>query len=189
MTGHSAGDHWLVVSSLREDGRWQTSVPPRFADRLSLRNFMDVLRPETRQERISRIKHYVDDLLVSGYEGNIYLEKIREATGYRRTTIQDALLSIQGSGHYRLYRLDGDVAVGPESSKRGVRLTPRSFRHGLRKGVSGLFTSAVNVGVWVIVAALMGETRWLWMLTAALPLAVIAEHINKRFQMWREDKE
>jgi len=52
VTGHAAGDHWLVVSSRTTDGNWNTNAPPRFADRLSLRNFLDGLRPETRNHRI-----------------------------------------------------------------------------------------------------------------------------------------
>jgi hypothetical protein len=57
VAGYAAGDHRLVVSSRAVDGNWRTSAPPRFADRLSLRNFMDRLRPETRQHRISRINY------------------------------------------------------------------------------------------------------------------------------------
>ena len=122
------GDHWLVVSSPKADGTFQTRVPPRFADRLSLRNFLDRLRPETRQQRILKIKQFVDERLAQGYEGNIDLEKVHNETGYRRAAVRDALLALQRSGHYRLYKTpEGLLAVGRKTAKLGIPSRLRIF--------------------------------------------------------------
>ena len=59
--GHAAGDHWIVLTSPKADGTFEARKPQRYGDRLSLSDFMDRLLPETRRERTSRIKEFVDD--------------------------------------------------------------------------------------------------------------------------------
>ncbi len=189
VIGHAAGDHWLVVSGLKSDGEWQTSTPPRFVDRLSLRNFMDRLRPETRQQRISKIKRFVDELLDSGYDGNIHLEKIARETGYRRTAVRDALLSLQDSGHYRVYRTpEGVIAVGRKATRRGTTVTAATFRRGWLARIACL-GPAVSVGVWFAKDLILGRSFEVWGFAAMIPLAYGGEWLNTRFRNWREDKE
>jgi len=189
ITGYAAGDHWLIVSSLKTDGTFDTRTPPRFADRLSLRNFMDRLRPETRQHRISRIKRFVDELLGFGYEGNIHLEKIAKETGYRRTAVRDTLLALQDSGHYRVYRTaEGEIAVGRNTARMGTTVTAATFRRSWLARVACL-GPAVSVGVWFAKDLILGRPFEILGFTAMIPLAYGGEWLNTRFRKWREDKE
>jgi len=189
ITGYAAGDHWFVVSSLGDDGIWRMSTPPRFADRLSLRNFMDRLRPETRQQRISKIKHFVDELLDSGYEGNITLEKITNETTYRRAAIRDALIALQDSGHYRVYRTsDGVLAVGSRASKIGTTVR-RKHNYGNWLARVACLGPAVSVGIWFVKDLILGRPFEVLGFIAMIPLAYSGEWLNTRFRKWREDKE
>ena len=103
LQGCAAGDHWMVYSHSPNGQAWETRRPPRFADRRSLADFTDRLAPETRQQRISRIKDVVDDLLDT-QDGNVHLELVKKRTGYRRTAIRDAFAAMQERGGYRVYR-------------------------------------------------------------------------------------
>ena len=189
ITGHAAGDHWLVVSNLESNGTWRTSAPPRFADRLSLRNFLDRLYPETRQQRISRIKRFVDGLLESYYDGNINLEKIAKETGYRRTTIRDALLTFQDSGHYRVYRTSaGVLAVGSKTSQIGTTVKGDIASRDWLARVTCL-GPAVSVGIWFAKDLILGRPFQVWGFVTMIPLAYGGEWLNTRFRKWREDKE
>lgn len=124
LQGHAGGNAWLLVSTLGDDGGWQTALPPSFAADQSFRDFMDLLRPETRQQRVFVIKDYVDARLEEGYEGNLHLDKIAKATGRRRSVILDAFRALHDSGRYRLYRTpEGQIAVGHASSKMGETIT------------------------------------------------------------------
>jgi len=189
VSGYAANDHWLIVSNQESNGSWGTQTPPRFADRLSLHNFMDRLRPETRQQRISKIKHFVDELLDAGYEGNIHLEKIKESTGYRRTAVRDALLALQDSGHYRLYKTSqGLIAVGSKSANTGTTLTASSFQSSWLTRLACL-GPAVSVGIWFAKDVILGRSFEVWSFVVLLPLAYAGEWLNTRFKKWHKDKE
>jgi hypothetical protein len=190
VVGCAAGDHWVVVSSQNPDGTtWDTRTPPYFAHRLSLRNFLDRLKPETRDERISKTKHYVDKLLNEAYEGNIRLDKVAEATGYRRSVVRDALFALQGSGHYHLYKTSqGEVAVGRKGPKLGTMLTAADFHPGWLSRMAFL-SPAVTVCVWFARDAILGRpSHWLAML-ACFPVAFAGEWLNTRFRKWQGNKE
>jgi len=189
MTGHAAGDHWVVLSALTADGKWQTRTPPRFADRLSLRDFLDRLRPVTAQQRISQIKLFVDGLLNSGYEGSIHLEKIAKETGYRRSAVCDALLALQDSGHYQLYKTsNGTLAVGPQTTTWGIPVTmPHAGGHWLCR--LACLGPAIGVTIWFIKDVIMGEPVELRSFMVSVPLAYAGEWLDTRFGRWREDKE
>ena len=189
VSGYAAGDHWLLLSSRDADGSWRTSAPPRFADRLTLRNFMDRLRPETRQHRISKIKRFVDELLDSGYEGNIHLEKIAKKTGYRRTVVRDTVFALQNSGHYRVYRTpEGQIAVGRKGSRVGITVTAATF-HGSWLARLACLGPAVSAGVWFVKDLILGRPFEFWGFAVMIPLAYGGEWLNTRFRKWREDKE
>jgi hypothetical protein len=189
MTGQAASDHWVVLSSLQADGTWQTRTPPRFADRLSLRDFLDRLRPVTPQQRISQIKLYVDGLLNSGYEGNIHLEKIAKETGFRRTAVCDALMAMQESGHYQLYRTSsGLMAVGPQAAAMGIPVTvPRPRRRWLRR--IAFLGPAIGLTIWVMRDVIIGKPVELQTFVVSVPLAYCGEWLNTRFGRWRQSKE
>jgi hypothetical protein len=189
VTGQAAGDHWLIVSHLSDNDEWETRTPPRFADRLSLRNFLDRLRPVTQQQRVSRIKSLVDDLLDCGYEGNIRLEKIAKETGYRRTAVRDALLTLRNSGHYRLYKTSGgDIAVGAATSGAGIPATPSRLRSGWLPRLACL-GPAIGVGIWFAKDVIIGRPFEFQSFVVLLPLAYGGEWLNVHFRKWREDKE
>ncbi len=189
VVGYAAGDHWLAVSSRKGDGTFKTSVPPRFADRLSLRNFLDRLKPETRQQRILRIKEFVDGRLAEGYQGNIDLEKVAQGTGYRRTATLDALLALQSSGHYRLYKTPGGfVAIARQTANGGGTLTAAGLHRGWASHLAFL-GPAVTVCVWFGRDTILGRPFQAWAVLACLPLAYAGEWLNTRFRNWRGRKE
>ncbi|MCA9209124.1 MAG: hypothetical protein KDA55_12240, partial [Planctomycetales bacterium] len=189
VKGHAAGDHWVVVSSCTADGRWRTSAPRRFADRLSLRDFMDRLRPETRQQRISRVKGRVDEFIGSGYAGNIHVDKLAKEIGYRRTAVRDALFALQGSGHYRVYRTpEGQIAIGPKESTIGTALLAPTIHRNWLARVACL-GPAVSVGIWFVKDVILGRPFEVLGFAAMIPLAYGGEWLNTRFRKWRENKE
>jgi hypothetical protein len=148
----AAGDHWLLFSCPDGNGRWKTSVPRRFGDRPSIRDFVDRLKPETAPERVSRIKDCVDDLIPEG--GNITAQKVKNRTGYRKSVIRRAFLTLQDQAGdvYRVYKTtDGQYAI--RKSRPGEKISVRAGslqrgfvrQHGLR-----LLGAAVGVGGWLI---------------------------------------
>lgn len=129
VQGLASGGYWVICSSPAADGRWEARQPPRFADRFSLAEFKDRLLPETRQQRISRIKAFVDDKLDSGYDGHLDLEKIYRGSkeagfDYRRSAIRDAMASMQERAGYRIYRTSdsGILAIDRNTGRRGVKI-------------------------------------------------------------------
>ena len=189
VLGSASGDHWLVISSLSPDGVWETRTPPRFADRLSLRNFLDRLKPETRQQRISRIKHFVDELLDSGYEGNILLDKVANETGYRRSAVRDTLLALQNSAHYRLYKTaEGLLAVGRKTGTLGTSITTADFHRSWLSHLACL-TPAVTVGIWFVKDWILGRPFSARAVLALVPLVYAGEWLSTRLRKWRGNKE
>jgi hypothetical protein len=188
LQGMAGGNYWVVCSSPGDDGKWQVMTPPRFADRLSLSNFLDRLKPETRQQRISAIKACVDDLLDSHYEGNVHLELIRKRTGYRRSVIREAMAAMRERGGYRVYRTtEGTLAVDRETGKRGVkvRLSPR-FQQVVRNTAASVLTAAVTVtlskvfqrlslGTSIIVGICVGTAQ-------VYALSIVSKHIAGRLK-------
>lgn len=130
VSAQAAGDHWLMFSYPIETGRWNTILPKRFGDRLATRDFMDRLKPETQLERVSRVKDCVDEMILDG--GNITVEKVKERTGYRKSTIRQAFLTIQerAGDNYRIYKTsnDGQIAIEKANANKKITLTSAYFR-------------------------------------------------------------
>ncbi len=194
MQGLSSGESWTVCSSpAGADNGWHVLAPPRFADRLSLRNFLDRLRPETRQQRISKVKAIVDELLGSGYEGNIHVEKLAAQTGFRRSAVEDAMLALQDSGHYRLYRTpDGHLAVGRAGQLGGAgpritasSLNPASFPHYV---MTGLLLAVGIAAVWLR-EAMMQRHFGVAAAMLLLPLAYVGRIADRRLNRLLEARE
>ena len=187
MAGYAAGDHWLIVSNLNVDGSWDSRTPPRFADRYSLRNFMDLIKPETRQQRISRIKTFVDELLDSGFEGNLDIELIKRKTKYRRTTIREAFLTLQGSDHYDLYKTrEGRIAVDSAPTKKGKSITLRgTIRSWPRVAAFGV----AFVGILATRLFVMSGSVDPWTLAVMAGLGVVGELTNRWYKKTKRDRE
>ena len=149
VRGVAGGDHWVVCSSPEGEGGWQVRKPPRFADRVSLADFLDRLVPETRQHRISVIKTAVDTLLDSHYGGNVHLELIKRETGYRRSAVRDAFAAMQGRGGYRIYRTsDGHLAIDKRTGEGGIRIAgPSTALKVARTCAGGVAVAAVATAV------------------------------------------
>jgi len=161
LHGHAAGDHWVVFCSANADGKtWEVRTPERPADPLSLRNFLDRLKPETRQQRISRLKYVIDDLLQT--QPNVVLDDLKEKTGDRRTNIRDTFLTMQQQSPdaYRLEkRYDGRVQIRKAQPGDRIGLTEASFRKSLvRRHTLGLLATAAGAGGWVIKDWIRGST-------------------------------
>lgn len=155
----AAGDRWLMLSHLQGDGRWATRVPPPFAYRLALRDFLDQLKPETREERIVRIKSCVDKLFKE--PGNITVDKVKKETNYRRTAVQKVFFTLQQQDPktYRVWRMeDGQMAIrdakrgGPVLTEGATSASRWIRRHAFRIGGATLGTA--------ITAASMAARSW-----------------------------
>ena len=132
LTGHAAGDHWIVLTSPKADGTFEARKPQRYGDRLSLSDFMDRLLPETRRERTSRIKEFVDDQLT---DSNLIvdIDMIKRRLGYRRTHIREAFEDMQNRSGYHIYETrgiagvpNGLVAIRQSGGKGDFHLQPPS---------------------------------------------------------------
>ncbi len=150
------GDFCVFLSRPTGGKEWDTVTPPLFASRSSFRNFLDRLRPLTRQDRISKVKTAVDNLLADGFQGNITLDKVKKLTGYRRTQIRDAFLAIQEFGDYKVYWMDGKkggmLAIGAKVHRPGPAVTPADFR-------SSWFLDHVWLIAWFFIAASISLLR------------------------------
>jgi hypothetical protein len=133
LRGLAGGDFWRAFSKATDDTHWQTSIPERFTDLVAVHNFLDRLKPETREQRILKVRSVVDELLDTGYEGSIHVEKIRSATEdvtgfpYRRSSVVDALFALQkrSEDRYFVYRhTDGQIAITTPKRARGKRVNP-----------------------------------------------------------------
>jgi hypothetical protein len=128
MTALAGASVWTLLSSVNETGRWRTAIPPQFAAKRYLRDFIDRLHPETEQDRIVRVKNAVDEHLHTGYAGNLLVDKIAAETGERRTGVIRAFRAMQESGHYECYRVEKKIAIRPDTGKGGITLPKeRSF--------------------------------------------------------------
>lgn len=179
-----AGDCLLLLAHPESGDTWKTRMPRRFGDRLAIRDFLDRLKPETPPERVSRIKDCVDALIPEG--GNVTVEKVRDRTSYRRSTVHSAFLTLQEQAPdtYRLYKTsDGQLAV--RRARRGERISLKasSFRRGfLRKHVLALLGAAIGVGGWTL-RGMLGLSGWTGFVTLVLCVYItgtIQAGINRR---------
>ena len=187
----AAADHWLVLSSYA-NGTRNTIKPPRSIDRLSLRNFLDLICPETRQQRISNIRNYVDKKLKGeGFEGFFSVDKIKEQTGYRRALIRDALLQLQLSGHYRVYRHgdNNDICVCLPEGKLGHKVTNTYFRQIFVLRYLALLSPMVGVSIWFAKDVILGRPFQAWGFFVIIPLAYAGEWVGNWLRLMKENKE
>jgi hypothetical protein len=153
LAGVATADHWLTLFCLSDTGAWDVRVPPPFSYRRSLRDFLDRLKPETRSQRISRIKECVDGLFIEG--GNATVDRVRKETGYRRASVQDAFFDMQKQAPetYRLWTKDGQLAI--RKAQRGEPMVITSVSTGarfLRRHTLHIIGTVVGAGVGVLVA-------------------------------------
>ncbi len=181
VTPVSGGDQWVIVSGKHDEDGWQTRMPPRFACRLAVRDFLDRLTPETRQQRISRVKQHIDTLLDEGYGGNLTVDKVAKATGYRRSAVGDALLSMHESGHYRLYKTDvGDVAVDRKTNLAGGAEKALAGKKGFTRYLLTLLSPIVGVVAWVLKDLLLGRGFDVKALLVMIPLAYVGRLVDRQ---------
>jgi hypothetical protein len=191
VRGVADGESWMLCWSPVSNGGWDVRGPPQFAHRLSARNFLDRLRPETRPQRISRVKTAVDELLDGGYEGNVHVDKLAALTGYRRTVVRDALFAMQESGHYRLYRLDnGVLAVDRKVGRVGPRITRATFeRTWPFQFVLTCLVTVATLGMWLMHDVVMRRHMSLFWLLALLPMVYLGRLADRRLCRVLESKE
>ena len=149
----SEGATCILLSARKTADEWETSLPPVFATKPAFRDFLDRLKPETRQQRVSRIKTAVDAVLDAGYEGNLTVDKVARETGYRRTQVRNAFLALQQSGHYRIYRRKGDRQVAIRISKSGepVSISAAAFQPSVvKRHFLQFIGAAVGVSGWAM---------------------------------------
>jgi hypothetical protein len=190
MTGHTAGDHWLVISNFRGGSDFETIAPPRITDRASLRDFIDRLHPETEQHRIAKVKGIVDEYLETGYEGYITLEKIKKETGYRRSFTKRAFAALSKLNHYKVYKTpDGDIAIAGKTGKLGKSIdAAQLLRHRFHHAVF-LGPAFIGVGIWFLKDVFLGRPFDVRGFAIMLPLGYLGEWLKIRLEKYRENKE
>jgi hypothetical protein len=121
---------WVLCSSL-DNETWASVSPPTLSARLAIRDFVDRLKPETRGERIARIRAFVDRELDSG-EDRVNLERVRRELRYRRSAIRDVFFALQDLKHYRVTKTgDGLLAIDRHVEWADQRVTRADFGVGL----------------------------------------------------------
>jgi hypothetical protein len=197
VAGHlenvTSGDHWLVLSWPAPDGKWTSPELEKFPRRLALRDFLERLLPETREERLCRIKECVDGLFIEG--GNVTLERVKRETGYRRSVARDAFFQLQKTAPdlYRLWKKDDQLAIRKAGKGEPVKITSASFgrkfirRHFLQiLGVALASALGLLAGWLVTQLGLTGYVGFMLGLLIAYVGSCIQNHINRRADMEKE---
>lgn len=159
LAGVAAADYWLTLSGQTDGGQWDVRTPPPFSYRRALRDFLDRLKPETRDARVHRLKECVDGLLIEG--GNVTVDRVKRDSGYRRSTVRDAFFELQKRApeSYRVWTKDGQLAIRKTREADPIKITAATAgpelvrRHGLRIG-------SMAVGATVSV---LGSTYQQWL--------------------------
>ena len=161
LAGHlenvTAGDRWVVLSSPAPDGRWTSPELEKFPRRLALRDFLERLLPETREQRVCRVKECVDGLFIEG--GNVTLERVKRETGYRRSVVRDAFFQLQKGAPdlYRLWSKDDELAIRKAGKGEPVKITSASFG---RRFIRRHFLQIIGVALGSALGLLAG-----WLVT------------------------
>jgi hypothetical protein len=197
VAGHlenvTAGDHWVVLASPGPDGRWTSPELEKFPRRLALRDFLERLLPETREERVCRIKECVDGLFIEG--GNVTLERVKRETGYRRSVARDALFQLQKSAPdlYRLWKKDDELAIRKAGKGEPVKITSASFgRRFLRRHFLQIIGVALGSALgllagWLVTQlGLTGYVGFMLGLLIAYVGSCMQNQINRRADMEKE---
>lgn len=75
--------------------RLQFRTPPRAGFKRFRRDFTERLLPETREERLCRVRAVIDQYRREFFRGSITIALLREATGYRSSVLRDLLLELE----------------------------------------------------------------------------------------------
>ena len=191
LAGLAAADHWLTLACLPDAGAWELRLPPPFSYRPSLRDFLDRMKPESRDLRLSRLKDCVDGLLIEG--GNVTVDRVKRDSGYRRSSVREAFFELQKRApeSYRVWTKDGQLAIRKTRAGEPIKFTSANTgpqllrRHGLRLG---------SLAVGATVSVLGSEyQRWLGVSgTTGFMLAVPILYVGSCLQATinrRADKE
>jgi hypothetical protein len=133
------------------DGSWIVCPRDEEIGRHSLRDYFERLKPETRDQRLSKIRKAVDEDF-DCYTGNVSESRLKRGTGYRRSLVRDAFFHLQEkhSDQYCLEKLDssGELIIKrPPKEGRVVPLTPSSFGSQIRRHILGISALAVGTGL------------------------------------------
>lgn len=182
---------WVMCSSPINE-TWTTVAPPTLSDQLAIRNFVDRLKPETRGDRIARVRALVDRELDTGQD-RVNVEKVRSELGIRRSAIRDAFFTLQDLKHYRVTTTgDGVLAIDRHvewsDQQRVVRasLGTSTIRRYLGTLFSIAFFPAPSILTDVITGSPFGLRNYL---TAALIGVFVGPYIDKYRSGLREHRD
>ncbi|MGO9202845.1 MAG: hypothetical protein ACLQM8_20180 [Limisphaerales bacterium] len=193
MENVTAGGHWAVVAWPGPDGRWTSPELEKFPRRLSLRDFLERLLPETQEQRLCRIKECVDGLLIEG--GNVTVERVKRETGYRRSAVREAFFQLQKGACdlYRLWRKDGELAIRKAAKGEPVRIASASFgRRFVRRHFLGIIGVALGSALGLLAGwlatqlGLTGYVGFMLGLLIAYAGSCAQNEMNRRADMQKE---
>lgn len=191
LEGLAAGDYSVQFAWPGPDATWETRVPPCFASSASVRDFFDRLKPETREQRVSRVKSVVDGFFDGGYPGHVTVEKVKARTGYRQSAVLKLFLALQASGHYRLHRTGaGGIAIRQAAAGAPIEVRASAFaRSFLQRHGWSFAVSSIGVAVWVLKDLFVSGRFDLAGLPVLLCLAYAGSCVQSRINRHALDKE
>lgn len=190
----ASGTHWDMLVAFRPDGAWTVPPPRQEIERLSMRDFLDRLKPETLEQRVSRIRKCLDEQL-ENFRGNVSETRVKQLLGCRRSQVREGFFILQAR-HPDLYRLkliaNDELAVERPKPGEGIAITaPASIRRAVRKHALGLISLAVGATLAVGSAKLREHLGWAWLsFSTGILIAyfgqVLQKEINQRAERGRD---
>ena len=172
-----------ILVSYQPDGTWVVPPPRQENGRLSLRDFLDRLKPETHEQRLARLRKVIDTEL-DEYAGNVGEMHIRRKTGARRSQIRDAFFHLQRAhpDRYRVKPMAGDEwCIQPRTRDTAGSLTEVSaHRRAIRRHVLGL--TSLTIGALLATGHDWLRTQFGLPWWAATAMGVIIAYVGQIIQ-------
>lgn len=192
-----AGDHLTVFSSYSaEEDDWEARLPEHATVRGGMRDFLERLKPETRDGRIRKLQGVIDEEL---YNGNpVHLKWLYERLGgeYSRESIQRTMLDLQQTGDYQLYWTKrkqlaiANLAITSPENVRGDGIAAASLKPGrFQRYLLIMLAPIVGAALWVARDLALGRPLSLWAIVILLAFAYVAKIVDRTLRRYTEAKE
>ena len=135
VVGVQAGDYLTIYSCRDADGAdWTVRMPEHATAPQAVCDFLDRLRPVTRDDFARKLRKIADEEL---YNGNpVHVKWLYETLNreYSRQSIRQTMLDLQDTGDYQLYWTKSEqlaianLAITPQADVPGPRITSGSLK-------------------------------------------------------------
>ncbi len=170
---------------------WKFQIPSRFEERPRLARFLSRLKPETLEQRATRIDRRIRRMLDGGFAGHLTAVKLAAETGYSLAETVDAYLLLEQQGEYGLYETEKKMLaierLRPQQQQKQRRA--RLSKNWLQRHLLLILSPPISVALWMIKDAILGRPFTLRGFLVALPMAYIGALIDRYLLRFREPKE